>query len=170
MAKVSSKTNKTAYQLRREELGLSREKASELLGSIAPERLERIESGKFTAHPDEILLMAKKYKAPALCNQYCANDCDIGREYVPQVEVKHLSQIVLSMLATLNTVQSKRDRLIEITADGRINDNEIEAFIDIQESLEKISITVEALQLWTEKKLASGEINLDLYEELKSKR
>ena len=61
MARSSSIKNKTVYQLRREELGLSREKASELLEAIPPERIERLESGKFTAHPDEIMMMAEKY-------------------------------------------------------------------------------------------------------------
>lgn len=68
MARASMKEHKTVYQTRREELGLSREKASELLETIPPERIERIESGKYTAHPDEIILMADKYNAPHLCN------------------------------------------------------------------------------------------------------
>ena len=46
MARSSTKENKTFYQLKREELNLSREKASEVLESISPERIERIESGK----------------------------------------------------------------------------------------------------------------------------
>ena len=50
----STKEDKTLYQIRREELGLSREKASELLETIPPERIERIESGRFTAYPDEV--------------------------------------------------------------------------------------------------------------------
>ena len=76
---MSTKNKKTVYQIRREELGLSREKASELLEIIPPERIERIESGKFTAHPDEVMLMAEKYQDPQLCNYYCANECEIGQ-------------------------------------------------------------------------------------------
>ena len=44
MARASKKENKTVYQLRREELGLSRDKASELLEVIPPERIERREN------------------------------------------------------------------------------------------------------------------------------
>ena len=163
MARASAKENKTVYQLRREELGLSREKASELLETIPPERIERIESGKFTAHPDEIILMADRYHAPHLCNYYCANECEIGKQYVPEVKIKDLSQIVLEMLASLNSVKKRQERLIEITADGLIEAEEIEDFIQIQEELEKISITVETLQLWSEQKLASGEIDMTAY-------
>ena len=163
MPRVSTKKDKTLYQQKREEMGLSREKASELLGSIPPERIERIESGKFSAHPDEVVLMAEKYKAPHLCNYYCANECDIGRQYVPEIKIKHLSQIILEMLASLNSVKEEQNRLIEITVDEEIDENEIEDFVEIQNKLEKISITVETLQLWIEQKLASGQIDMDLY-------
>ena len=168
MARPTVKESKTIYQLKRDELGLSREKASELLAGIPPERIERIENGKFTAHPDEIVLMAEKYQAPELCNYYCANECEIGKQYVPEIKIKDLSQIVLEMLASLNTLKKRQERVIEITADGLINADEIEDFIKIQDELEKISITVETLQLWTEQKLASGDIDMDAYNAAKS--
>lgn len=164
MPRTSTKKDKSIYQVTREELGLSREKASELLETIQPERLERIENAKYDVRPDEVLLMAEKYQAPHLCNYYCANECAIGRQYVPEVEVKDLAQIVLEMLSSLNSIQKKQERLIEITADGQIGKSEIEDFVDIQKQLEKISITVEAMQLWSEKMLASGAIDKDEYE------
>ena len=170
MARSSTKENKTVYQLKREELGLSREKASELLEVIPPERIERIESGKFTAHPDEIIVMAEKYHAPELCNYYCANECEIGRQYVPEIRLKDLPQIVLEMLASLNSVKNRQERLIEITADGSIEKEEIPDFIKIQEELEKISVAVETLQLWVEQKLASSEIDMGAYNEAKETR
>lgn len=170
MARASIKENKTVYQIRREELGLSREKASEILGSIPPERIERIENGKFTAYPDEVIVMAEKYHAPHLCNYYCSNECAIGKQYVPEIKIKDLSQIVLEMLASLNSVKKRQERLIEITADGLIEANEIEDFIKIQEELERISITVETLQLWSEQKLASGGIDMQAYMAAKNKK
>ena len=88
MARVSTKENKNEYQIRREELGLSREKASELLETITPERIERIESEKTTAYPDEVLLMSEKYKAPHLCNYYCANECAIGENWCRRLRLK----------------------------------------------------------------------------------
>lgn len=170
MARIAAKTNKSIYQLKRDELGLSREKASELLGSITPERIERIENGKFDAYPDEVMMMAGKYQAPELCNYYCANECEIGKRYIPEIKIKDLSQIVLEMLASLNTVKKRQERLIEITVDGVIDADEVEDFIQIQEELEKISVTVGTLQLWSEQKLASGEIDMDAYNAAMNKR
>ncbi|MGM9632316.1 MAG: helix-turn-helix domain-containing protein [Eubacteriales bacterium] len=169
MPKISSKANKNIYQQTREKLELSRESASELLEWISPERIERIENEKSAPNPDEVLQMSEKYKFPSLCNYYCANQCPIGAEYVPEIKLKDLSQIVLEMLASLNSMNKKKDRLIEITADGAIDGDEIEDFIYIQEELERISITVETLQLWSEKMLANGVIDREKYEEYKKK-
>lgn len=170
MGRVSKKENKNIYQMRREELGLSREKASELLGALPPERIEKIESEKSLPHPDEVLVMAEGYKMLNLCNYYCANECPIGRQYVPEIKIKDLSQIVLEMLASLNAMQRKQERLIEITADGLIEEDEIKDFILIQEELEKISITVETLQLWSEQMLANNVIDMDAYNRYKNSR
>ena len=170
MPKVSSKQNKNVYFRRREELQLTRDMASELLDSITAERIEKIENERVEPHPEEILVMAEKYRAPELCNYYCSNQCPIGRQYVPEVKIQNLSQIILNMVDSLNSVQDNQRRLINITADGIIDDSEIDDFIEIQEELEKISVTVEALQLWTEQMIANGTINIEKYKIQKSRK
>ena len=169
MARVSTKENKNIYQLTRESLKLTRESASELLETISPERIEKIENERSLPYPDEVLAMAEKYRQPSLCNYYCANQYPIGQEYVPEIKVKDLSQIVLEMLASLNSVSKQKDRLIEITADGKISGDELEDFIFIQEELERISITVETLQLWSERMMATGVIDEEQYNAYKKR-
>ena len=109
-------------------------------------------------------IVSEKYKSPELCNYYCSNQCPIGRQYVPEVKIQDLSQIVLHLVDFLNTVQADQRTLIGITADGIIVDSKIEDFVDIQNELEKISITVEALQLWSEQMVANETINIEKYE------
>ena len=167
MARKSTRENKNIYQRTREALGLTREEASELLAAMSPERIEKIESQRSMPHPDEVLLMSDKYKHPSLCNHYCANQCPIGAQYVPEVKVKDLSQIVLETIASLNTMQKQKDRLIEITVDGRISGDELADFVHIQEELEKISIAVETLQLWCERMLDTGAIDKAQYDAYK---
>lgn len=161
--------NKNINHKTRETLQLTRETASELLESISPERIEKIENERSLPHPDEVLLMAEKYKQPSLCNYYCANQCPIGQQYVPEVKIKDLSQIVLEMLASLNSMSKQKERLIEITVDGKITGDELEDFIYIQEELERISIAVETLQLWSERMLATGVIDSEQYNAHKNK-
>ena len=160
---------KSVYHIARETMGWSREKASEKLVTVPPERIERIENGKISAHPEDIIAMAKGYKAPHLCNYYCSNECSIGRDYVPEIKMKDLSQIILEMLASLNSMKKSQEKLIEITADGKIDDSELEDFIYIQKELERISVTVESLQLWAETMIAEGKIDMDKYNAIKNK-
>lgn len=170
MARKSTKENKNIYQRTREGMDLTREEASDLLVTMSPERIEKIESERSMPHPDEVLLMSDAYKQPNLCNFYCANQCPIGQQYVPEVKIKDLSQIVLETLASLNTMQQKKDRLIEITVDGHISGDELADFVHIQEELEKISVAVETLQLWCERMLDIGAIDLEQYEAYKTQR
>lgn len=170
MPKKSTKENKNIYFRRREELKLTRDQASELLESIPPERIEKIENERVEPHPEEILVMADKYKAPELCNYYCSNQCPIGQKYVPEVKIQDISQIILRMVDSLYTVQDNQRRLISITADGVIDDTEIDDFVYIQEELEKISITVETLQLWSEQMVANGAINIEKYEARRNRK
>ena len=171
MGKISTKPNKSAYQLEREKLHLTRAEAADKMSSygMTEHRLVRIEDGTSNVEPEDVYAMSKAYNAPQLCNHYCSNDCRIGREYVPEIKVKELSGIVLEMLASLNSMKNRQEKLIEITADGVIDDVDLEDFVNIQIELERISITVETLQLWVEKMIADGKINMDKYKEIKSK-
>ena len=143
------------------------DKASLISSPIQPERLERIENGKFPITPDEVMLLSEIYGEPTLCNHYCSKECPIGEKYVPEVKVKDLAQIVLEMLSSLNSMKKSQERLIEITADGMIDDDEIKDFVFIQKELERISITVETLQLWVEQMLADKKINIEKYNQIK---
>ena len=164
MARSSVKANKNIYHTTRENLDLTREKAREILEGLPPERIEKIENERIIPHPEDILAMAKGYKAPHLCNHYCSRQCPIGQEYVPEIKTSELSQIVLEMLAHLNSMNSEKDRLVEITYNGRIDSHEMDDFIRIQQKLEHISVATEALQLWCEKMLATGAIDKAEYE------
>ena len=168
MARVSTKENKNLYHQARENMGWTRDKASEYLECISADRIEKIENERSLPNPDEVLIMADKYKQPNLCNYYCSHECPIGQEYVPEIKNRALSEIVLEILAHLNSMNQKKDRLIEITFDGKIDNDEIDDFIYIQQELERISVTVEALQLWAEKMLADGVIDRDEYEKRKN--
>lgn len=165
MGKKSTKENKNIYQISRENMELTREKASEMLGHISADRIEKIENEKSLPHPDEILTMSECYKIPNLCNYYCSHECPIGQQYVPEVPVKDLSKIVLEMLASLNSLEKMKNRLIEITSDGIIQDDEIHDFVIIQNELEKVSISVEALQFWVEKTIINNELNIEMLHE-----
>lgn len=153
MGRKSIKENKNIYQEIRESLDLTRQKASELLQFISEDRLEKIESEKSEIRPDEVLKMSQAYKRPDLANYYCSHECPIGKKYVPAAETKDLSQITLEMLATLNSLEKQKNRLIEITVDGKISEDEKADFEEIRKQLNDMSKTIASLSIWVDSKL-----------------
>lgn len=159
MGRKSIKDDKNIYFESREEAGLTRAQASELMCTMSESRLEKLETGKAAIYPEDVVDMAAAYKKPSLCNYYCTHECRIGKDSVPEVKVSSLSEIVLGMLSALNSLDKQKDRLIEITADGIVSDDEIPDFVHIQKQLDQIDHTVEALKLWVASTISEGNIN-----------
>lgn len=159
MGKRSIKENKNIYQISRENAGLTRDKAEELMEYVSAERIEKIESEKTLPHPDEVMKMAEVYKAPTLCNYFCTHECPIGEKYVEEVTMKDLSQITLETLAALNSLDKAKARFIDITVDGEISEDELPDFLRIQEEMGKIASTVDSLKLWIDQTVATGKID-----------
>ena len=151
MGRRSTRPNKNIYQLAREEAGLTREKASELMAGISDDRIEKIESEKVLIRPDEVLQMSRCYKKPELFNLYCSRECAIGIEQVPEIKEKDLPTIALEILSVMRFLEKEKDLLIDIAADGRLSEEEIPAFEVIRTHLESLAGTVDALNLGLQK-------------------
>ncbi len=167
MGKKSIKENKNIYFEARENAGLTRAQASELIGTISESRLEKLETYKTAVLPEDVVDMAAAYKKPELCNYYCTHECRIGKDSVPEVKASTLSEIILGMLAALNSLDAQKNRLIDITADGVISDDELPDFVKIQKQLEQIDLTVESLKLWVASTIADGKIDKGKLNQLK---
>ena len=167
MGKRSTKENKNIYFQSRENAGLTRAQASELMEYISESKIEKIENNSTLPHPEDVLAMADAYKNPRLCNYYCANECRIGQEHVPEVQITGLPEITLGILSSLNTLDKYKERLIEITEDGKITDDELPDFVKIQDRLDKISVTVEALKLWINNTIIAGELDEEKLKKLR---
>ena len=151
MGRKSVKDNKNIYQQVREDADLTRDEAESLLEYISSDRIEKIESDKSAPHPDEVLRMAECYKRPELPNYYCSHECPIGMKYVPEIDDKALSQITIEVLDGLNNLERIKNRLIEISLDGKIDEDEKKDFAKIKESLNSLKATIDSLSLWVEK-------------------
>ena len=162
MGRKSTKENKTIYQTSRESLGLTRDQAAEKLEFISADHIEKIEYQKSLPHPEEVMAMADCYKEPILCNYFCSHECPIGIEHVPEIKEKELSQITLEMLATLSKLTTAKERLIEITVDGEVSEDEIPDFLKIKHELEKMAMAIDSLNLWIDQTIATGKIDKKL--------
>jgi len=122
------------------------------MDGITEDRLVKLESGLTAIQPADVVAMAKRYNEPELRNYYCCHECPIGVIDAPEVIYKdNVHQILVNMIVSLESVNSKKSRLMEILSDGVVDDTEIKDLNKILEELEKISMTIESIQLWCEK-------------------
>lgn len=156
MGRRSTKENKSIWQTTREELGLTREKAADLIPGFSPERIEKIENARTQIQPEDVLLLAEYYRAPALLNHYCCEDCPIGQVHAVRTESKELAQIAVETLNAVNKLNRSKDRLLEIVEDGRVRADEYADFIEIKSVLDRIARSVSNLQLWMDEQIAAG--------------
>ena len=169
MGKQSTRDNKNIFQVCREENGLTREKASEQMDGVSASRIEKIEYNQQEPTPYDVTQMASCYNRPDLCNYYCSHKCSIGEKYVPEVEVTELPNIILETIASLNEINPLTGRLIQISRDGKITDDEIHDFALISKKLDEISLAIDSLNLWVDKTASDHKINIDLLNEEKKK-
>ncbi len=107
--------------------------------------------------------MAECYKAPELCNYYCSHECAIGRDVVPEVQLKELSQIAIETLNALNKMNREKERLLEIVEDGMVCPEEREDFVMIKATLDKIAVSVRTMQLWIDSAIVQGKLPKDFF-------
>lgn len=153
MGRASIRKNKSYYQLVREELGYTREEAAEKTESLGLplHRLTRVETGEVTMMPEDVVAMSKAYNDPAMRNYYCTHECPIGRLDVPEISVENIHEILVNLSVSIEQLNESKGRLMEILVDEKVQKAETEDFNRIQKELERISMTVEALQAWCEK-------------------
>ena len=165
MGRKSTKENKNIYQEARDELGWSREKAADEIlkiengryGYVDKYKLVKIEEESIKIQPDDIVALSKAYKKPELRNHYCCHGCEIGKIDAPEVIYKdNVHEILVNMACSLESVNSNKMRLMEILADGKVDETEMPDLNKILDELEKISMTIEAIQLWCEKMKING--------------
>lgn len=150
MGKRSVRADKNIYQLSREARGLSREAAAGEMVFVSPDRIEKIESGRSAPHPDEILCMERCYRNSELSNYFCTHECPIGMKYEPEAKLRALPHTTLELLASLDALAREKDRLIEIAADGELQEHEREAFGEICEKLTRLETAIRAMRIWIE--------------------
>ena len=141
---------------------MTRESASETIDGISPSRLEKLENGRTTVQPEDVVMMARAYKEPGLCNYYCTHECAIGKKSVPVLEEKSLPQISIEMVNGISKLGTKKDMILQIAEDGTISEEEYKDFSEIRQLINNLVVSAETLNLWLDKAKATGEVDKDL--------
>lgn len=155
---MSSK-NDNPYLYCRKQRDLTRDDVNEMVG-ISADRLGDIEKNERDADPEDIVSLSKCYEMPRLCQYYCSHECEVGKMIgYPKVELQKkedLAQIALEILYCLDDLKKIDERkLISISRDGKITQDEINDFETIKNSLEPIARIYDSLKLWEKEVQAS---------------
>ncbi|MCD8208570.1 MAG: hypothetical protein LUD72_11575 [Bacteroidales bacterium] len=129
----------------------SREGAADIM-AIDRGRLYRIESGIANPYPDEVRLMTDLYLAPELENRYCTHMCPLG-SCVPEAFAGDFDRITLRTLAALSKAEEARGLLLEIAADGTVDDDQVTDMQKVMTALEEIERVTQSLGIWLKKNL-----------------
>lgn len=159
MGRRSIKENKSIYMIAREKNGLTRERASEEIDGISASRLEKLENARTTMQPEDVVMLARAYKEPKLCNYYCTHECAIGRRKTPELEEKELPQIAIELVNTVSKLHQRKDEILQIAEDGRVSEDEYGDFSTLKETINKLIVSAQTLDLWLEKESAQGHVD-----------
>jgi len=143
----------------REKNGLTREKASEKIDGISPSRLEKLENGRTTMQPEDVVMLARAYKEPKLCNYYCTHECALGRKKTPELAEKELPQIAIELVNAVSLLYREKDQILQIAEDGRVSREEYGDFSALKETISKLIVSAQTLDLWLETETAQGRID-----------
>ena len=130
----------------------SKEGAAELLG-VSVSTLSDYELGiTKIVPPDMVLKMSDLYNAPELENYYCTSICPLGAD-IPKVRVENLDRISLRILDAFRKVDNVKELLVDIVADGVIDESEKPQFDKILGTLDELEQVAQSLKLWVRKNL-----------------
>ena len=147
MANITAKTSSNVFYQARCNAATHNEQLS-----IDRGRLYRIESGIAVPYPEEIRLMAGLYNAPELENYFCRTMCPLGKE-MPKAELADLDRITIRTLSVFRKIGKTRETLLDITADGVIDESEKPELEAVMRNLEEIEEIAQSMKLWIKKNL-----------------
>lgn len=159
MAKQPTKAAKNMYCIARKEAAkynpkfTSREGASERLG-ISKDSLTDYELDLCKVVPvDKVVKMADAYNAPQLLNNYCCNECPIGKRITQPIDSENINNLYRFAISATNDLENStkiQKTLLKIVEDGIINDSEqeelkviISFFTELEKRAEELRIIAE---------------------------
>ncbi|MGG7058423.1 helix-turn-helix domain-containing protein [Clostridium tertium] len=132
----------------------SREGASEELG-ISKDSLNQYELDLCKVVPvDKVVIMADAYNAPELLNNYCCNECPIGKRIIEPIDNENISNLFRFAVLTTNTLEESpriQKLLFKIVEDGVIDESEKEDLQVIVDFFSRLEMRASELKVYAKK-------------------
>ena len=129
------------YKNARKSAGMTQEKAAQLL-NVSVDSLRDYEQSQRPVPSDVASAMCDVYQAPYLAVQHLRRSSELGKRVVPEIQLKDLPEAVLSVLAAVQRFIVKRDAMIEIVADGKIEENEQAEWDEILDRMNNLFVAI----------------------------
>lgn len=137
--------HRNIYKIGREDAGLTQERASELI-DISVESLRAYENN-IRIPPDSVVIrMIEIYDARYLAYQHLKTSAEVGRKYMPDIELKDLPMAILNLQKAVADYLKVGDEVIDIAYDGVIDDEERPRWETILQMLDRISEAILTLK------------------------
>lgn len=137
--------HRNIYKIGREDAGLTQERASELI-DISVESLRAYENN-IRIPPDSVVIrMIEIYDARYLAYQHLKTSAEVGRKYMPDIELKDLPMAILNLQKAVADYLKAEDEVIDIVYDGVIDKEERPRWETILQMLDKISEAILTLK------------------------
>lgn len=137
----------------------SREGASEAIG-VSKDSLTNYELNLCKQVPVDIVVkMADAYNSPELLNNYCCNECPIGKltiSPVSQENIDNIYRLSINIFNLLGEGNKMRTDLLDIVEDGKITEDEKPSLDNIVSNLKRLSGLTNDLIIATEKLTIKG--------------
>lgn len=129
------------YKNARKSAGMMQEKAAQLL-NVSVDSLRDYEQSQRPVPSDVASAMCDVYQAPYLAVQHLRLSSELGKRVVPEIQLKDLPEAVLSVLAAVQRFIVKRDAMIEIVADGKIDEDEQAEWDNIIDRMNDLNVAM----------------------------
>ena len=127
------------YRTARMTAGLTQERWAEMLG-VSTEAVRQYETGTYIPADEIARRMAELAGMPVLAYWHLCRKSKLAASLLPEVEDVPLPQAVCRLLAAVGawTHNQRSDRLLQIAADGRVDELEESGFSQILADLDEI--------------------------------
>lgn len=142
-----SKDYESMYARHRIAAGMTQERAAELLG-VAPRTLQAWERGESTPPNARVLAMCDIYCSPTLAIEHLRYSSIIAYDVLPPVQAVPVAQAVCQLLSAIRKLEEIHagDKLLEIAADGKVDEIERADFEQLLIELDPIMAAVLSLR------------------------
>ena len=142
-----SKEYESMYARYRRAAGMTQEYAAELLG-VAPRTLQAWERGESTPPNARVLAMCDIYCSPTLAIEHLRYNSIIAYDVLPPVRAVPVAQGVCQLIGALRKLEEihAEDRLLDIAADGKVDEIERADFDQLLIELDPVMSAVLALR------------------------